>query len=621
MKKLYFFIPLLFFAFSLFAQTTLSVEKTVFAVGEDVQIQYANAPVGAKIYLYHNAGVVPLGIYLTTTEESGTMYVGNTLEQGKYTAIVTNEGQNYAQTSFRVQDLPLEKSDVHIFVMSDNHIMSPELVMSDGSAYQNMLSANRKILERSVELTEALIDTILRLKPDMVFIPGDMTKDGERLSHELFVSYLDRLRENGIPAYVVPGNHDLNNTASYFYDGDKRIEAPSVNEEEYMQLYKSYGYADEYQIDTASLTYVCEPADDIMLIGIDVARGVLSDATLKWICDRADEAAEEGKMVVAMMHYQLLQHFENEELVFPSASIQSGDSIAAVMLEHGIRVVLTGHMHINNISKFYNPVKSDSIIEISTGSPIEYPSCWRWLTINKERNNITVNTRYVNEDAIGEDLLIYERNHLAEHADPIIVNAVNSFWGMRDQLEELLNKQMITIPGGIPLPETKEEMIALSKTYLKEPMLHIAYVASEANENLKNGDLIKQELVDAMVELCIVSKYGEDYSSNTNPITQIMINGTKQGLAVMLNMYLPQNLNSLLTDCSYCSDEVRANQTNDLYLSLDLPTPKKVETAVSVKQTDNNDKEWYDVLGRKVSGENLQKGRVYIQKGKKVILY
>lgn len=621
MKKIYLLFVSLFSVLFAFGQATLTLEKSVFAVGEDVQIQYSQVPAGAYIYLYHNAAVVPLATYLNAVEENGIMYIGDVLEQGKYTAIVTKDGQNYAQASFRVADLPLEKSDLHIFVMSDNHVMSPELVQSVGSAYDNMLASNRKMLDRSAELTEALVDTILRLKPDVVLIPGDMTKDGERLSHELFVSYLDRLHENGIPSFVVPGNHDLNSNASFFYDGDNKTVAPTVNEEEYAQLYKEYGYADEYQIDTASLTYACDLADGLMLLGIDVATGVLPDATLKWICDRADEATKSGKMVIAMMHYQLLQHFENESLIFSSASIQSGDSVAGVMLEHGIRVVLTGHMHINNISKYFNPMHADSLVEISTGSPIEYPSCWRWLTVNKERNNLTVNTRYINSDKNEDDLLVFGRKHLAEHTDPIIVNAVNTFWPMRSQLEEMLKNQMITIPGGLPLPETKEEMIELSKTYLKEPMLHIAYVASEANENLKNADLLKAELVDAFVELCLVSRYGKDYASSTNPLTQIMISGLRSGLTSMLNMYLPQNLNSLLTDCSYCSNPTLANTTNDLYLSLDLPTPQKVATSLPQEEIGNTEADWYDVLGRKVNKNSLQKGSVYIQKGKKIIVY
>ena len=230
MKKIYLLFVSLFFVLFAFGQATLTLEKSVFAVGEDVQIQYSQVPAGAYIYLYHNAAVVPLATYLNAVEENGIMYIGDVLEQGKYTAIVTKDGQNYAQASFRVADLPLEKSDLHIFVMSDNHVMSPELVQSVGSAYDNMLASNRKMLDRSAELTEALVDTILRLKPDVVLIPGDMTKDGERLSHELFVSYLDRLHENGIPSFVVPGNHDLNSNASFFYDGDNKTVAPTVNE-------------------------------------------------------------------------------------------------------------------------------------------------------------------------------------------------------------------------------------------------------------------------------------------------------------------------------------------------------------------------------------------------------
>ena len=86
-------------------------------------------------------------------------------------------------------------------------------------------------------------------------------------------------------------------------------------------------------------------------------------------------------------------------------------------------------------------------------------------------------------------------------------------------------------------------------------------------------------------------------------------------------MYLPQNLNSLLTDCSYCSDSNQANTTNDLYLQLSLPAPKKVETAAETLPQDQNNDIVYDVLGRRVNPDMLKKGTVYIQKGKKIIIY
>ena len=81
------------------------------------------------------------------------------------------------------------KSEYNIFVMSDIHVMAPELLVEKGTAYENYVKTDPKLLEESGEVLRTVVDVVLEKKPDLVLIPGDLTKDGELLSHQLVAQH------------------------------------------------------------------------------------------------------------------------------------------------------------------------------------------------------------------------------------------------------------------------------------------------------------------------------------------------------------------------------------------------------------------------------------------------
>src|SRR3712207_6769925 len=106
-------------------------------------------------------------------------------------------------------------------VLSDIHVMAPELLQEDGPAFQNYIARDRKMLKESVLLLKVAVDALVSERPDVVVVAGDLTKDGERVSHELVARQLLKpLHENGIPVYVIPGNHDVNNPHAVIFHND-----------------------------------------------------------------------------------------------------------------------------------------------------------------------------------------------------------------------------------------------------------------------------------------------------------------------------------------------------------------------------------------------------------------
>ena len=86
-------------------------------------------------------------------------------------------------------------SEWKMCVVSDVHLMAPELLKSDGKAFQDYLSSDRKLLGESVEIMDSITNRLLAEHPKVLLVTGDLTKDGERVSHQYLVDhFLSKLR-------------------------------------------------------------------------------------------------------------------------------------------------------------------------------------------------------------------------------------------------------------------------------------------------------------------------------------------------------------------------------------------------------------------------------------------
>lgn len=282
--------------------------------------------------------------------------------------------------------------DISIFVANDLHVMGPGLLVNEGSAWDNYINSSHKLEDYSVGLFQNMIDSILLQKPDIVMIPGDISKDGEKLSHEYITQELSRLTDAGIKVFVVPGNHDIGNieNAQYF-DGDKHYKAENITAEEFAEMYASFGYEGSVR-DENSLSYVSEPVDGLVIIGIDSHSRKIGKKTLDWICEQASNAREEDKQVIAMMHHPIMEHFNGQTEMKSDAIIKDDENIRSRFMEAGIHTVFTGHFHTTDVAMAYNENHTDSIFDITTGSKISYPMHHRWVTLSENLSRMEINT-------------------------------------------------------------------------------------------------------------------------------------------------------------------------------------------------------------------------------------
>lgn len=300
--------------------------------------------------------------------------------------------------------------DQKLVVLSDPHVMAPELLVSEGKAWTNYLKGQRKMIDYSARLFDEMVSRIKNdLHPDLVLITGDLTKDGEQLSHAYVKTKLDELRSEGIQVLVVPGNHDHDgNRNAVSYDGAGTTAVEVATNDWFAAQYADYGYGPSSEREASTLTYVCEPIDGLVVIGIDSGRnGELSSATLDWVCDKASKASSEGKRVIAMMHHPLIPHVTHAETLVRTYVIKDFDTIRQALIEAGIKVIFTGHFHTSDIAKDFNDGLTREIYDVNTGSLISYPCDYREVTLSDDLSELRLTTSHIttlpNDDTFSSD--------------------------------------------------------------------------------------------------------------------------------------------------------------------------------------------------------------------------
>lgn len=300
-------------------------------------------------------------------------------------------------------------------VISDVHVMAPELLKADGEPFQRYLSSDRKLLKESVEIMDSVTRRILAEHPKVVLIAGDLTKDGERVSHQYLADkFLSQFRKNGIKVFVVPGNHDVNNPHATIYDGDKATRTTTVTPAEFASIYADYGYNNAVARDTASLSYVAQLTPHLRLIAIDgckyeendfakntcVTSGRIKPATLNFIRQQAAAAKEAGCKVIAMMHHGVVPHFKGQYQIFPEYLVDNYPAVGKLLHDCGVNVVFTGHFHSQDISR------DSTVTDVETGSTVSYPHPYRVINMSDGQMNITTHNLHSlgSLAAKGEDL-------------------------------------------------------------------------------------------------------------------------------------------------------------------------------------------------------------------------
>lgn len=224
---------------------------------------------------------------------------------------------------------------------------------------------------------------------EYLLIAGDLTC-GKRNSHLAFADYLRKTeQQSGKQIFVINGNHDCKANSS----------ETDVSMNEFCEIYADFGYNEAVSRHEDSASYAADLNNTYRLLAIDSCiygedEGRIDRSVFKWIKEQTAQAEKDGKTLIAMMHHSILPHYELQPM------IDMWRFYAGWFADHGIRTVLTGHIHANDISSAVSDF-GNSLYDIQTGALISSPNTYRVLTFDGD--HVTVKSRFI--DRIDISLL------------------------------------------------------------------------------------------------------------------------------------------------------------------------------------------------------------------------
>lgn len=282
-------------------------------------------------------------------------------------------------------------------VITDTHYLSEQL-MDNGYTVNCYVYETGKNVIAAPEVLDQVIAKYLESDIQVLLVSGDLTKDGEKQSHIDFKNKLKPLADKGVKIFVVPGNHDINMPIAMRYQGNKTFPTDRITPKLFEEIYAEYGYKDALSRDTNSLSYVAALNTSTWLLTIDVARydeyhekttsgGRLKAETKEWMLSVLKQAKEEGKQVIAMMHWGVVEHIPFQARFFPNYLVEDNKKIASLLADNGVKLVFTGHFHSNDITEFVSD-SGNKIYDVETGALVSYPFAYRFVELTKDQAKI-----------------------------------------------------------------------------------------------------------------------------------------------------------------------------------------------------------------------------------------
>jgi 3',5'-cyclic AMP phosphodiesterase CpdA len=287
------------------------------------------------------------------------------------------------------QEVPMINIDdsIKMYIVADPHLMSDKLT-EDSEVFNKYLNTLDRMMKYTGVFLDIIEDDVKKNQPDIVVFPGDLTNNGSKVNHLEFEKRLKRIKSTGTKVYVVPGNHDINNEkALYFKDNEIRM-TESINEDEFVEIYKSYGYNEAISRDENTLSYLVKPYKNLWLLMLDTTKdypepgGYINRDTLNWITSCSDMAKEENAEIIVVMHHNLLDH---SDIIWEDYTVDNNTSVINTFHECDIQLVLSGHIHIQDVKTHTSVETGNTIYDIATSSLPVFTHQYGQLTYSPSR--------------------------------------------------------------------------------------------------------------------------------------------------------------------------------------------------------------------------------------------
>lgn len=403
-----------------------------------------------------------------------------------------------------------------IMVMSDLHVLDTTLFDANNPA---PLLNDVKLGEHSAELLDSAVSLILASKPDYVLIPGDLSYNGEKASHLYVATKLAELEANGIQVYVVPGNHDVNNSSAKTYVSGEGQPTSTITDKAFESIYGEFGYNEAVKTldyGTDSMNYMAYLSNDIALIAVNSTvyktnTGALTSGVLDFIKDCAQEAIQSGhNNLLLMSHHMIMNHVDDQTLLDPNhvGNQTQGypllEDVYQVLEDAHVHAVFTGHTHINSIAHL--PQQSGDLYDISTGSLCAYASPIRTCVLETSTGDMTISSSEITK---------YHAKEM-DRDSVLAQGAINSVtikgWSMLGALKAKIESKPLgkILSASIPWPASQEALKQILVEDMKPQMIVALQDFSRGDEDVHNTDSAAYQAAIDAYQTCLYDVLGPE---------------------------------------------------------------------------------------------------------------
>lgn len=311
-----------------------------------------------------------------------------------------------------------------ITFIADTHYYSKSLGVS-GRAYELRSGSDQKCLAETQEIIDSAFEKIAQSDADAVVILGDLSNDGERVSHEEFRQKLYALQESK-DVYIITATHDwcCDENPRRFVGDEVFGDVEVMKSDELYDFYKDFGpnrAINSFVTKIGTLCYTAELCKGVRLLLLNDDKnendhaGYTEDCW-QWIEKQIENAKSDNCLLIGAQHHLLFPHF-SALIESGSTCVENREYVASRFADAGLKYMFVGHSHIQSTTKFTS-LNGNEITQVNVASLVGYPAPIVNIEVNSD-NTLTYNVEHLEQFSLGSKRIDAQR-YLAKHASDII---------------------------------------------------------------------------------------------------------------------------------------------------------------------------------------------------------
>lgn len=267
-----------------------------------------------------------------------------------------------------------------ITFIADTHYYSKSLGTC-GKAYELRSGSDQKCLAETAEITDAAFADIAKSDTDAVFILGDVSNDGEMISHIEFRKKLYELQKSK-PVYLITATHDwCCDENPRRFEGDAVYnDVPVMKSYDLPKFYADFGPKQAISTFTAKIgtfCFVIALSEKVRVLCLNDDKNENGHAGFdadcrKWITEQIDDAKKCGCTLIGIEHHLLVPHI-SPLLTGGSTCVENREEVASFFADAGLKYMFVGHSHIQHTDSFTSRA-GNKITEVNVGALSGYPA-------------------------------------------------------------------------------------------------------------------------------------------------------------------------------------------------------------------------------------------------------